>query len=406
MVLIFHSPTFLITLLAAVSAAVNGKESAEQRLGLDLTRFDEHLARVDTCLKALPSNSEAKVADCIGFEDAALDRCDKAFGAQLETCMTEAEKKPASIPVSGMMPELKQIRDDLVSCYERMGIRPRMVGTMNEPLSRCGFTQLHKLIPDQYILSAETHIRDFVNDKETFGAHYKDVHKPDVGSSTDVHDMPLNLPGGRFEAVPPATGDIVDIMEYLTLKFNTPKRLEPIWKDSIAQLSYVLVRAQHNDTAVVTDQEWHHNRDTTEDIRLSVSVHKGGPDSGPLEFMPTSHRLHPRLQAPIASFPRGRAIGETDVGDMVFYFARTKQRETKRTGHVARVSLDMVLHSTGRYYHPSSDRDPEKVEERYLQGEGPAKATATFKKLWAEILRKNTLPDDSEPIFHYRGEEL
>lgn len=406
---LFHTPARLAALLVAAGLIGHGRaeEALEQRLDLDLTKFDEHLARVDACLKALPSSSEAQAVDCTSFEDKAIDRCDKAFGAQLETCMSEAETKPASVPVSDMMPELAQIRKDLVSCYDKHGIRPRMVGTMNEPLSRCGVTQLHGMVPDHYIIQAENHIRAFMHDRELFEAHYKDAHKPkDIPLEADVHDMPLNLFGGRFEACPPATGDIVDVVEYLTLKFNTPQRLEPIWEGSVARLSYTLIRAQHNDTAVVTEQPWHVDRDTTEDIRLSVSVAKTGGEAGPLEILPTSHRLHPRLQAPVEAWPRGRPIDQLDVGDLVFYFARTKHRGAARTGRKPRISIDLVLHSTGRYYHPSSDRDQEKVEERFLQGEAASKATAIFKKLWEDRLHKNTLPDDSEPVYHYKGDEL
>jgi len=167
----------------------------------------------------------------------------------------------------------------------------------------------------------------------------------------------------------------------------------------------VLIRAQHNDTAVVTDQEWHQDRDTTEDIRLSVSVAQTGPEAGPMEILPTSHRMHPRLQAPVKCWSRARAIDKLDVGDFVFYFARTKRRETKRTGDAPRVSLELMLHSTGRHFHPSSDRDREKVEERYLQAPETKKAMDFFRKLWADTLHKNTLPDEDEAhVYHYKGE--
>eukprot|EP00413_Alexandrium_margalefii_P044167 CAMPEP_0204601310 /NCGR_PEP_ID=MMETSP0661-20131031/55950_1 /ASSEMBLY_ACC=CAM_ASM_000606 /TAXON_ID=109239 /ORGANISM="Alexandrium margalefi, Strain AMGDE01CS-322" /LENGTH=405 /DNA_ID=CAMNT_0051612161 /DNA_START=54 /DNA_END=1271 /DNA_ORIENTATION=+ len=395
----------LAALLGAIGAGRTLAETPEQKHGLDLKLYDQHLAHVDACLKALPESTDAKVTDCLAFSDDAIDRCDKAFGSQLEACMKEG--KPVTTAVSGLMPELQQVREDLISCYDKMGIRARTVGKMNQPLSRCGITQLHTMVPEHYIREAENHCRAFVHDKELFWAHYKDTHKGDVGTDADYHELPLNLPGGRFEVVPPATGDMVDVVEFLTKSgFNTPKRLEPIWTDSTAQLSYVVLRAQHNDTALVVDQPWHIDRDTTEDIRLTVSVHKTGPEAGPLEILPTSHRFHPTLQAPVSSWPRGRAVAQLDVGDLVFYFARTMHRGTKRTGNTPRVSIDMVLHSTNRFYHQSSDRDPEKVEERYLKGEAAAKATKTFKRLWRETLDKNSQPDMTEPVYRVRGDEL
>merc|ERR550525_1662745 len=175
------------------------------------------------------------------------------------------------------------------------------------------------------------------------------------------------------------------MIQWLCTVFRLPKQLKPLWNDSNAQLSYVLLRGQVNDTAWVVDQPWHIDRDTTEDLRVSMIVHDSGPGDGPLQVFPTSHRFHPWLQVPDASYPRGLTVDKLKTSDILLYFSRTRRRGTKRMSATPHVSLDVIVHSTGRFFHPTSDRDPEKVYERFIQGQDtPAhKATEMFKEMWA-----------------------
>jgi len=361
----------------------------ETRLGLDMGRFDAHLARVDGCLRALPERESAKPDDCLAVKDGLLRRCDENFGSELDACMTEAEKQPDEVKKEGdLLPGLRKLRQDLVHCYDKEGLRPLTVQQLDSPLKRCGLTHLSRVLSDLIMKGTEDHIRQFLNHRETFHKfhpHTVEGEEEDhhFYGADHVHHREMNLKGGRYELIPPADKDIAGLVSFMTTQFNTPDIATSIWghHKEQAQLAYIVVRAQHNDTSHVVDQPWHQDRDTLEDVRVQACVHGWTSKDGPPEFFPTSHRMHNRLRPADDVYPRGRRIDKASRGDVIFYFPRLRHRGTKRTGKKVRVTLDMVLHSVGRSYHEESERHT--GHHRFLSTSHNQKSHETFKEMWA-----------------------
>lgn len=240
-----------------------------------------------------------------------------------------------------------------------------------ELLQNCGVVFLRGTLPPVSAQIVFDAAEVFLADAEQFLHAYLPgtAHAQKAGLS-----FAPNLRGGRFEVVPPTDPPVVKAVEMLG-GGAISRLLGAVWK-APPELFVVQYMAQG---PITWDQPQHGDSNTLEDAKVQLALQDYDGSDGPPEFFVGSHlvgipkilmKVEPKLFPPVQFLP-------ASAGDAIVYFSGLQHRGLANTGkRLQRMSLDIVLHSTDRFFH-----DSERLERAYI-AENPNTKVEDFRKAW------------------------
>eukprot|EP00927_Polykrikos_kofoidii_P056829 TRINITY_DN50915_c0_g1_i1.p1 TRINITY_DN50915_c0_g1~~TRINITY_DN50915_c0_g1_i1.p1 ORF type:complete len:809 (-),score=127.27 TRINITY_DN50915_c0_g1_i1:131-2557(-) len=249
-------------------------------------------------------------------------------------------------------------------------------------LRRCGLVVLESALPEKSVSDLATHAGAFLSDRDRFLSAYYDEHVDAADVNTKRAGTPFtpNLYGGRFEVVPPVDTEVVRAHKTLALG-PVADILRRTWgSEPECFIMQYMCQAK-----VTWDQQFHRDANSVEDVKVQVALQDYGQGEGPPQFLLGSH-----LQSSFGSsmrmdyftnlFPAFAPVF-VRKGAAIVYFSAVLHRGVKNTKRrLQRLSLDYVIHSTGRFFH-----DSERVHRSFLETSPKTrKPVLKLRKIWRQ----------------------
>jgi len=199
---------------------------------------------------------------------------------------------------------------------------------------------------------------EFLADQQRLLDVYIQVEGQEDTDRENLTQLPFmpNLRGGRFEVNLPAEPLFDTVVSHIA-QSAAPRILSKAW-GSQAELLVFLLMSQAGAT---WDQAYHKDSDTVEEAKIQIALQNYDSGDGPPEFLLGSHLVvacRELSQANRSELFQVSLRAPAQAGDAVVYFSGVDHRGRANTAQrLQRRSLDVTLHSSGRYFYDSERKD-------------------------------------------------